>query len=59
MEVVGLGLHPGDETREFRVVAQGGWSGEMPGDLRLGVAGVDRRVADLVQPDGAELRATL
>lgn len=59
MEVVRLGPHPRDETREFRVVAERCRGGQMPGDLRLGVARVDRRVADLVQPDGAELRAAL
>jgi len=59
VEVVGLGPHPSHEARELRVVAQRGWGSEMPGDLCLGIAGVNRRVADLMQPDGAELRAAL
>lgn len=59
VEVVGLGAHPGDEARKLRIVAQRRRVGKVPGDLRLGVAGVDGGVADLVQPDGAQARAAL
>lgn len=59
MEIVGLGADPCDEAGEFGIVAQALGVGEVAGDLGLGVAGVDGRMADLVQAHGLAAGASL
>src|ERR1700712_2467871 len=59
VETVGLGPAPGDEAADLRVRPQRRHVGEAPGDLGLAVAGMDGRMADLVQAHRALVGAPL
>jgi hypothetical protein len=56
VEICGLAADPGQEPRDLQIGPQGLHIGEALGDLGLAVAGMDGRVADLVQPDRAPVR---
>ena len=59
VEIIRLGPHPSDEAGQFRIGAQVSGRRQKARDLRLGVAGVDRRMANLMQPDGTAAGSTL
>ena len=59
MEIIRLGPYPGDEAGQFRIGPQLSGRRQKARDLRLGVAGVDRGMANLVQPNGTAARSAL